>query len=85
METKIAAKRVENLQNQIGFAGCYAIDSDGLSGGVGLFWSTEVEVEIKNYSSCHIDCIVKMRNKQWRFTGFYGAPELNTVTKVGGF
>ena len=38
METKISAKRVEALKNVLGFPGCFAVDSDGLSGGVGLFW-----------------------------------------------
>jgi hypothetical protein len=50
METKVRAKRVENLRCSLGFAGCYAVDSDGLSGGIELFWSSEVVVEIKNHS-----------------------------------
>ena len=58
MKTKIAANRVENLKNQLGFVGCFAVDSDGLSGGIGLFWSAEVQVELQNYSSGHIDVMV---------------------------
>ena len=37
METKIRAKRVENLKLTLGFAGCFVVDSDSMSGGVGLF------------------------------------------------
>ena len=37
METKIKGKRVEDLRHVLGFSGCFAVDSDGLSGGVGLF------------------------------------------------
>ncbi|KAM0917104.1 hypothetical protein ACQ4PT_009734 [Festuca glaucescens] len=37
METKIPKERVEGLRNYLGFAGCYAVASEGLSGGIGLF------------------------------------------------
>ena len=55
MKTKIRAKRVEDLCYQLGVAGCFAVDSEGLSGGIGLFWSKEYDVQLKNYSSVHID------------------------------
>jgi hypothetical protein len=76
METKIKGKKVENLQRLLGFAGCFAVDSNGLSGGIGLFWDDTVEVELKNYSQAHIDVEVKSKDQPqpWRFTGFYGEP-----------
>ena len=37
METKIRGKRVESLQPLLGFASSFAVDSDGLSGGIGFF------------------------------------------------
>ena len=76
-ETKIRAKRVEILQHSLGFAGCFEVDSAGLSGGIGLFWSRDVQVELKSYSAGHIDVIVwaaDLSTLEWRFTGFYGAP-----------
>ncbi|KAM0929825.1 hypothetical protein ACQ4PT_001352 [Festuca glaucescens] len=79
METKISGKRVENLRVSLGFAGCYAVDSDGLSGGIGLFWSSDVLVEIENYSANHIDATVQkadLSSPKWRFTGFYGEPRV---------
>ena len=79
METKIKAKRVEELQTVLGFAGCYAVDSDGLSGGVGLFWSSNVDVDLKNYGQSHIDVMVKQKSnplQSWCFTGFYGEPRV---------
>lgn len=79
METKIRAKRVENLQYQLGFGGCFAVDSDGLSGGIGLYWSKDVNVELKNYSTGHIDAMVQLNDQnsfEWRFTGFNGAPRV---------
>jgi hypothetical protein len=77
METKISGQRVKNLQGSLGFAGCFAVDSDGLSGGVGLFWSAEVDVDLKSFSSGHIDVMVRkqdLSSDAWRFTSFYGAP-----------
>ena len=77
METKISAKRVESLKATLGFAGCYAVDSNGLSGGIGLFWTADISIDLKNYSFCHIDVMVRKAGQTgmaWRFTGFYGAP-----------
>ncbi|KAM0859687.1 hypothetical protein ACQ4PT_047052 [Festuca glaucescens] len=77
METKISAKRVESLKESLGFAGCFAVNSDGLSGGIGVFWSADVSVEVKKFSFCHIDTMVRKIDSpelQWRWTGFYGAP-----------
>lgn len=70
---------MEKLQNTLGFAGCFAVNSVGLSGGIGLFWSQDFEVELKNYSSGHIDTLVRRKGdaaRQWRLTGFYGAPRV---------
>lgn len=74
METKIKGKRVESLQPLLWFAGSFAVDSDGFSGGIGLFWSEDVHVELKNYNQAHIDVTVRRNQTSWRFTGFYGEP-----------
>jgi hypothetical protein len=58
METKIAGKRVEKLASSLGFQGSFAVDSVRLSGGIGLFWSSAVIVDLKSFNSCHIDVIV---------------------------
>ena len=62
------------------------MDSRGLSGGIGLFWSVDIRVELKNYSSGHIDCVVQKvngRSDKWRFTVFYGEPKKEEDTRVG--
>ncbi|KAE8804218.1 hypothetical protein D1007_19789 [Hordeum vulgare] len=77
METKIVAVRFERLQNQLGFAGCFAVSSSGLSGGIGLFWKADLDVDLMTYSAGHIDVRVRRKSngsKVWRVTGFYGAP-----------
>jgi hypothetical protein len=77
IETKLSSKRAESLQNYFGFGGCYAVDSDRLSGGLVLFWTAEYNVDLKSFSSGHIDVMVQKKGQnsaEWRFTGFYGAP-----------
>lgn len=79
---------MESLQPLLGFAGSFAVDSDGLSGGIGLFWSEDVHLELKNYSKAHID--VRVRRKEqvqtsWRFTGFYGEPRSENRTQSWEF
>ena len=77
METMIRGKRAEDLQHTLGFGGCFEVDSVGLGGGIGLFWAKNVNVELKNYSTRHIDVVVQnkdMNTPVWRFTSFYGAP-----------
>ena len=73
METKITAKRVEDMQIILGFASCYTVVSVGLSGDIGLFWSNDLDVDNKNLSTCNIDAMVRMKSDifiKWRFTGF---------------
>ncbi|XP_073307184.1 uncharacterized protein [Primulina huaijiensis] len=36
-----------------------------------------VKVSIQSYSNGHIDCIVHDSEQDWRFTGFYGNPEVH--------
>jgi hypothetical protein len=77
METKICKKRVEKLSSTFGFAGGFAVDSDGLSGGIGLFWSSAVVVDLKSFNNHHIDVVVTFADgsgSPWRFTGIYGEP-----------
>lgn len=49
METNIRGKHVNRLRKTLGFVGCFAVDNVGLRGGIGLFWSKDVSVELKNY------------------------------------
>ena len=86
METKIKGKKVENLQRTLGFAGSFGVDSEGLSGGIGLFWSRDVIVSLKNYNSSHIDITVReliFLNRSGGLQVFMEHHELRTDTTVG--
>ena len=77
VETKIRGGRVESLQDQLGFACSFAVDSNGINRGIALFWSDEIHVELKNYSQAHIDVTIRRKHYDqppWQFISFYGEP-----------
>ncbi|CAO2184128.1 unnamed protein product [Urochloa humidicola] len=78
-ETKMSAVKVQDLRWRLGFPNAFGVNSEGLSGGLGLFWKNNVVIELKNYSKNHIDVWVDdavnpCPERMWRFTGFYGEP-----------
>lgn len=77
METKINDKRVQRMKSILGFYGCVAVSSEGLSGGIGLFWTTEVLLNLIHFSKSHTDVTGRRKDGDtpvWRLTGFYGEP-----------
>nr|POF02450.1 hypothetical protein CFP56_28059 [Quercus suber] len=68
---------MEKIKFILGFFNSLIVPSQGKSGGLALFWSKDVKLEIKSYSQNHIDAIISEQdsNFTWRFTGFYGHPE----------
>ncbi|XP_059446385.1 uncharacterized protein LOC132177924 [Corylus avellana] len=78
METKLQAHRIEKIRIRIGFGSVFVVDGIGKSRGLALFWTTEVRVDIQNYSRRHINAVVKEDGvaQGWKFTGFYGHPEV---------
>lgn len=76
-ETKMREKNCSWWKNKMGFSGCFMVDCIGKSGGLALLWNDSVNVSIKSYSPGHIDCMVQETVSVWRFTGFYGQPDVN--------
>ena len=73
VETQIEGSRVEALASSIGFDNAYAVDSQGRSGGIGLFWNNEIKVEILGYSVYHLDVSVEEQGEDMsRLTCVYG-------------
>ena len=58
LETQIEGMRVENLAGSLGFNKSFAVSSLGRSGGLGVFWNEEINLEIIGYSQCHIDAMI---------------------------
>jgi hypothetical protein len=54
METEISKRSVENLAGTLGYDNAFVVDSDGRSGGLGLFWKNSANVEVFRFSKYHI-------------------------------
>ena len=76
-ETKMSDKRAQDLRWRFGFSNAFGVKSEGLSGGLCLYWNKESKVSLKSFSKSHIDVFVhnnRVGDVEWRFTGFYGNP-----------
>ena len=68
--------RVRNFMWSLGFKGCFAVSSEGLSGGLALFLSSTVDVSVKAFNKRCIDTHVKLNDGEvWRATFVYGEPK----------
>ncbi|KAK3221618.1 hypothetical protein Dsin_008643 [Dipteronia sinensis] len=73
VETKSNHVLLESIRVKLGFGSKLVFDCKGRSGGLCLYWSLEVCLDLLSYSWWHIDVrISSHRSKLWRFTGFYG-------------
>lgn len=76
-ETKGTSYDVELMKSRWKLHGI-SVDKIGQSGGLALLWKKDVEVQIKSFSSHHIDCTIFVQGstQEIRITGFYGWPEV---------
>jgi hypothetical protein len=79
METKRNKIKMEVIWGQLGYVGLFAVDPVGKSGRLALLWREVEEIEIQNYSRCHINAIVTNTTTgvQWKLTEFYDHLEWN--------
>lgn len=77
-ETRMSASRVSNLRWRLGFRNCISVSSDGMSGGLALFWDESVTVSLLSQDSRYIDVLVKesQNDAPWRATFVYGEPRV---------
>jgi endonuclease/exonuclease/phosphatase family metal-dependent hydrolase len=67
--------RVKNFMWSLGFSGCYAVSSEGFSGGLALFWTSSSDVTVKAANKRCIDAHVKLEDGMtWRASFVYGEP-----------
>ncbi|KAK9920383.1 hypothetical protein M0R45_028938 [Rubus argutus] len=80
IETKISHLRdFQALKRSLGFSQAKEVLSVGRSGGLGLFWSDEVPLRVRDSSPHFIDAEIGggPSDPCWRLTGFYGHPRTN--------
>ena len=77
MKTKSDEEWVKIARNQCGFKDSHVVPSDGLKGGLALFWKPDIKVDDLNSSLSFIDALIRGGDRIgcWHLTGFYGHPE----------
>jgi exonuclease III len=72
-ETQISRTRVEALASTFGFDNAFAVDTDGRSGGLGIYWNNDISIDVLGYSQYHIDVSVsRIGEIPCRHTSVYG-------------
>jgi hypothetical protein len=64
------------MRFRLGFNNCLVVDGEGKGGGLALFWSDEIKMDILSYGLHHIDAIVwdDSHHAGWRGMFVYGEP-----------
>ncbi|XP_074374722.1 uncharacterized protein LOC141715140 [Apium graveolens] len=74
-ETISNYSKMEKLSNVLGFKGFIAVEPQGRSGGIALFWKNADAGKLLSLSRSHIDVTInKFNGCDWRLTGIYGEP-----------
>lgn len=74
-ETLVHAQKLEDIRIKIGYEGCFAVNRDGRSGGIGVFWRCSSTCSLLSFSNNHVDMeILDNAIGGWCLTGFYGFP-----------
>jgi hypothetical protein len=75
-ETRQKSDRIRRLRNRLRLRGFAGIDSEGLSGGLALFWHESLFVEIKEVTERFIDVHIRVSpgEQLWHATFVYGEP-----------
>lgn len=76
METLSNKERIKHLCGKLGFDNHWTVECVGRSGGVAMFWNSNVKCVVFNHGVNFIDAqITNVNEVKWRMTGFYGFPE----------
>lgn len=77
-ETRQASTKMERLRWRLHMKGFAGVSSDGLSGGLALYWDEKLNVTVLDSCAWYIDVRVEDRasEKIWRTTFVYGEPRV---------
>ncbi|GAU51576.1 hypothetical protein TSUD_414250 [Trifolium subterraneum] len=77
-ETLSHNRHIESIRVLLGFDSCLAIDAEGRSGGLAVFWKDSSKCRVLNYTRNFINMLVEDEQwGEWRLTCYYGYPERN--------
>ena len=77
METRAKASYLEKLRCRLKFDNVFVVSRKNRGGGLALLWMNNLNLHIRTFSPRHIDAVINPGiDDAWRFTGFYGAPEM---------
>ncbi|KAA3476719.1 reverse transcriptase [Gossypium australe] len=78
LETKLNVRRMEKVRRRCGFFNGIDVPAKGSRGGLSLRWNGGHLINLKSFSKNRIDVEVQEEEGKpcWRFTGFYGDPEV---------
>ena len=87
-ETKLKQGEMDFVLKKLKIERKIAVDCEGEGrrrrGGLVLFWTQDVDIQVVSWSHNHIDVIVREADGfEWRFTGMYGFPEEENKVKTG--
>ncbi|GAU10377.1 hypothetical protein TSUD_382990 [Trifolium subterraneum] len=75
-ETLSHNRHIESIRVLLGFDSCLAIDVEGRSGGLTVFWKDSSKCRVLNYTRNFINMLVEDEQwGEWRLTCNYGYPE----------
>ena len=49
---------MERIKINLNFENCFAVNGRGFSGGLALFWHSDLDLRISSFSMYHIDCLI---------------------------
>lgn len=74
-ETISSYVKMESLCTRLGFEGFMAVEPQGKSGGIAMFWNNAEDIQLLSFSRSYIDISIKSTTAvTWRLTGIYGEP-----------
>lgn len=76
METRAPEGRIENIRRRLKFQNCFCVEARGKSGGLALFWTDEVQVQIMSSSQniIHTSVLVNSSGVLFDSSYVYGNP-----------
>ncbi|KAL4279256.1 hypothetical protein GQ457_03G019180 [Hibiscus cannabinus] len=79
IETKKTNKYLEKIKMKMKMGESFYFEPIGISGGLALLWSNEINVSILSYWKNFIDIKVSSNEEEWFLTLIYGPPYVDEI------